>query len=103
MRLAVNKLMKAGEIKTDPLISPVAAVSCGIYAGQPVLDLDYPEDSNADTDMNVVMTQHGGFVEIQGTAEGDEPFTRQQSDQLLGLAEKGIGEIVRKQQEVLGW
>ena len=100
---AFTTLLERKRIKEDPLNGLIASVSVGIYKGEPVLDLDYPEDSNADTDMNVVMTQHGGFVEIQGTAEGDEPFTRQQSDQLLGLAEKGIGEIVRKQQEVLGW
>ena len=100
---AFTTLLERKRIKEDPLNGLIASVSVGIYKGEPVLDLDYPEDSNADTDMNVVMTQHGGFVEIQGPAEGDEPFTRQQSDQLLGLAEKGIGEIVRKQQEVLGW
>ena len=100
---AFTKLLERKRIKEDPLNGLIASVSVGLYKGEPVLDLDYDEDSNADTDMNVVMTQHGGFVEIQGTAEGDEPFTRQQSDTLLGLAEKGIGEIVREQQAVLGW
>ncbi len=100
---AFTKLLERTRIKEDPLNGLIASVSVGLYKGEPVLDLDYDEDSNADTDMNVVMTQHGGFVEIQGTAEGDEPFTRQQSDTLLGLAEKGIGEIVREQQAVLGW
>lgn len=100
---AFSKLLEKGRIKEDPLNGLIASVSVGLYKGEPVLDLDYAEDSNADTDMNVVMTQHGGFVEIQGTAEGDEPFTREQSNSLLGLAEKGIADIVRKQQEVLGW
>lgn len=99
---AFSSLLARKRIKEDPLNGLIASVSVGVYKGEPVLDLDYDEDSNADTDMNVVMTQHGGFVEIQGTAEG-EPFSREQSDALLGLAEKGIGDIVRKQQEVLGW
>ena len=67
-----------------------------------MLDLDYAEESNAGTDMNVVMTQQGGFIEIQGSAEG-APFTREQSDTLLGLAEKGINDIIKAQQSVLGW
>ncbi|MFT0138561.1 ribonuclease PH [Alcanivoracaceae bacterium MT1] len=99
---AFSVLLEKKRIKDDPLNGLIASVSVGMYNNEPVLDLDYPEDSNADTDMNVVMTQHGGFVEIQGTAEG-VPFTREQSDTLLGLAEKGIQDIVRKQQEALGW
>ncbi|KAF0805773.1 ribonuclease PH [Alcanivorax xiamenensis] len=99
---AFSVLLERKRIKEDPLNGLIASVSVGMYNNEPVLDLDYPEDSNADTDMNVVMTQHGGFVEIQGTAEG-VPFTREQSDTLLGLAEKGIQDIVRKQQEALGW
>ena len=67
-----------------------------------MLDLDYPEDSNADTDMNVVMTQHGGFVEVQGTAEADE-FSRDQMNSMMDLAEKGIQELVQLQQQALGW
>ena len=70
LRLAVNKLLKAGAIKRDPLTAHVAAVSCGIYGGQPVLDLDYAEDSAAGTDANFVMTGDGGLIEVQGSAEG---------------------------------
>ena len=78
----------------------VAAVSVGIYNGAPVLDLDYPEDSNCDTDMNVVMTGAGGIVEVQGTAEG-EPFTRQQMNVLTDLAEAGIRQLIAAQQSAL--
>jgi ribonuclease PH len=73
----------------------------GVYAGTPVLDLDYPEDVDCDTDMNVVMTGSGGFVEVQGTAEG-EPFSRKELDALLELAGKGIREIIAKQKTALG-
>ncbi|MBV1883518.1 MAG: ribonuclease PH [Pseudomonadales bacterium] len=99
---ALTHLLDKKRIKDDPLLRLVASVSVGIYKGKPVLDLDYPEDSNAGTDMNVVMTQHGGFVEVQGTAEGDT-FSRQESDALLDIAEKGIKELIIKQQEALGW
>lgn len=99
---AFTKMMEKKQVKLDPLNCLVAAVSVGIYKGQPVLDLDYPEDSACETDMNVVMTQHGGFVEIQGTAEG-KPFHRTEADALLVLAEKGIMELIAKQKEVLGW
>lgn len=99
---ALTYLLNKQAIKNDPLTRLVASVSVGIYKGKPVLDLDYPEDSNAETDMNVVMTQHGGFVEIQGTAEGDT-FCREESDALLDIAEKGIKELITKQQEALGW
>lgn len=96
LRLAVNKLMKAGDIVTDPLIAPVVAVSCGIYAGQPVLDLDYPEDSEAGVDGNFVMTGTGRLIEVQMSAEGST-FSREQMDQLMGLAEKGCAELVAAQ------
>ena len=99
---AVASLQAKGLIEGNPLLQQVAAISVGVYQGVPVLDLDYAEDSTAETDMNVVMTQQGGFIEIQGSAEG-APFTREQSDTLLGLAEKGIGEIIQAQQQVLGW
>lgn len=99
---AFSHLLETKKIKDDPLTGLVGAVSVGVYKDEPVLDLDYAEDSNAGTDMNVVMTQQGGFIEIQGSAEG-APFTREQSDTLLGLAEKGIGEIIQAQQQVLGW
>ncbi|MBO1755974.1 ribonuclease PH [Allobranchiibius sp. CTAmp26] len=84
----------------QPLTGSIAAISVGIVDGQPVLDLDYPEDSTAQTDMNVVMTGAGGFVEVQGTAEG-APFDRSELDSLLALAAGGIEEITRKQQEAL--
>jgi len=85
LRLAVNALMKAGDITSDPLTDHVAAVSCGIYAGQPVLDLDYLEDSDAGTDANFVMTGAGGLVEIQGSAEG-ATFSRDEFNTLMDLA-----------------
>ena len=88
LKLAVQKLMKAGDVLSDPLIDPVAAVSCGVYAGQPVLDLDYPEDSEAGVDGNFVMTGNK-LIEIQMSAEGST-FTRDQMDAMMGLADKGI-------------
>lgn len=97
LRLAVNKLIKAGDIKTDPLISPVAAVSCGIYAGQAVLDLDYPEDSAAGVDGNFVMLGNGQMIETQMSAEG-ATYSRAQMNQLLDLADKGIAELVAAQE-----
>ncbi len=100
LRLAVNKLMKAGDIKTDPLTDHIAAVSCGIYAGQPVLDLDYLEDSDAGTDANFVMTGAGGLVELQGSAEG-ATFSRDEFNILMDLAEKGVGELIAKQKEAV--
>ncbi len=99
---ALTHLLNKKALKEDPLKRLVAAVSVGIYKGQPVLDLDYPEDSNAETDMNVVMTQHGGFVEMQGTAEG-EPFSKEEADAMMDLATKGIEQLVSLQQEVLNW
>ncbi len=97
---ACNKLVASGKIKANPVRDHVAAVSVGIFAGGPVLDLDYPEDSDCDTDMNVVMTGTGGLVEIQGTAEG-EPFTRAQMDGLMDLAVGGIGKLVEAQKAAL--
>lgn len=99
---AINWLLEAKRVKDDPLLGLVGAVSVGVYDGEPVLDLDYAEDSRADTDMNVVMNQQGGFIEIQGSAEA-AAFTREQSATMLALAETGINEIVRKQQHILGW
>ncbi|WP_279479190.1 ribonuclease PH [Aureimonas sp. SK2] len=91
-----------GMVKRDAVLKDhVAAISCGIHGGQPVLDLDYLEDSAAETDANFVMTGRGGIVEIQGTAEG-EPFSRAELDALLGLAEAGIRQLVDKQKAVLG-
>ena len=87
---AVNYLLREKRIAATPLRDPVAAVSVGVYQGVPVLDLDYAEDSACDTDMNVVMTAGGGFVEVQGTAEG-APFSRAEMEAMLDLAQKGIG------------
>ncbi|NOD96561.1 ribonuclease PH [Ruegeria sp. HKCCD6228] len=96
LRLAVNKLMKAGDVISDPLVDPVAAVSCGIYAGQPVLDLDYPEDSEAGVDGNFIITGSGKLIEVQMSAEGSV-FSRAQMDQLMDLAEKGVSELAAAQ------
>jgi ribonuclease PH len=98
--LAVQKLKADGVIESWPIKDYVAAISVGIVDGQPVLDLEYVEDSAADVDMNVVMTGRGAFVEIQGTAEG-EPFDRQELDTLLALAEKGIQQLIMQQKQVL--
>ncbi|WP_447746837.1 ribonuclease PH [Variovorax boronicumulans] len=97
---AVDKLLASGALKTSPIKGHVAAISVGIVDGTPLLDLEYTEDSVCDTDMNVVMTGAGHFVEVQGTAEG-VAFTREEMNLLLGLAEKGIGELVSLQQQAL--
>ena len=96
LKLAVNQLLKKGAIKTDPLTSPVAAISCGIYAGQPVLDLDYPEDSEAGVDGNFIMLGNGQMIEVQMSAEG-ATYSRDQMNQLIDLAELGVGQLVEKQ------
>jgi ribonuclease PH len=96
LRLAVNQLLKAGVITSDPLVDNVAAVSCGLYAGQPVLDLDYPEDSEAGVDGNFVLTGSGKLIEVQMSAEG-ATFSREQMATLLDLAERGVGELVTAQ------
>ena len=98
---AVSFLLREGKLQASPLRDFVAAVSVGVYQGVPVLDLDYVEDSDCDTDMNVVMTGSGGFVEIQGTAEG-APFSRTEMDAMLGLAQSGIAQLVTKQKAALG-
>ena len=98
---AVSKLLANGKISQSPLKQGIAAISVGVYKGTPVLDLDYIEDSDCDTDMNVVMTADGGFVEIQGTAEG-EPFSRDAMNAMLDLATHGISELMQKQKVVLG-
>ena len=100
LALAIEKLMREGELERNPIHGQVAGVSVGIYNGQPILDLDYDEDSEAETDMNVVMNEAGGFVEIQGTAEG-HAFQRGELENLLDLAEEGIRQLVEKQAEVL--
>jgi ribonuclease PH len=97
---AVSTLLNSGKISQNPLKQGVAAISVGVYMGTPVLDLDYIEDSDCDTDMNVVMTADGGFVEIQGTAEG-EPFDRAAMDSMLDLAANGIRELLAKQRQAL--
>jgi len=99
-RDAINHLLKTGVLKQDPIIDSVAAISVGIFQGQPVLDLDYPEDSSCDTDMNVVMTGKGGMIEIQGTAEG-AAFSRTELIELLDLAEQGITELSKLQTQAL--
>lgn len=93
---ACEKLVQEGRLAANPIRDQVAAVSVGIFQGEPVLDLDYPEDSDCDTDMNVVMTGSGGLVEIQGTAEG-EPFSRGQMNTLLDLAEQGVRQLMAAQ------
>lgn len=93
---AVNMLMQRGALKRNPIHGAIAAVSVGIFQGTPVLDLDYAEDSACDTDMNVVMNDGGGFIELQGTAEG-HAFRRDELDALLALAHKGIGELIAAQ------
>ncbi len=97
---AVNVLMQCEKLKRNPIVGAVAAVSVGIWNGVPVLDLDYAEDSSCDTDMNVVMNDGGGFIEIQGTAEG-HAFRREEMDAMMALAEKGIGELVAEQRAAL--
>ena len=97
---AVNTLVRKGTLRDSPVHGQVAAVSVGIWAGQPVLDLDYAEDSDAETDMNVVMNNGGGFIEVQGTAEG-HAFRRHELDELLNLAASGVGRLLALQLEAL--
>ena len=98
---AFNGLVKAGEIERIPLTDQIAAISCGIYKGEAVLDLDYDEDSVADTDANFVLTGSGGIVEVQGTAEG-KPFSEDQFLELMALAKLGIERLTALQRETLG-
>ena len=98
LRLAVNALLKAGVIATDPIVDHVAAVSCGIYAGQPVLDLDYLEDSEAGMDGNFVLTGTGALIEVQMSAEG-AAFSRAQMETLLDMAEAGTAQLIAAQRE----
>ena len=101
LHYAYERLIKDGKLAANPLTGTVAAVSCGLWEGTPVLDLDYPEDSKADADANFVLTGAGGIVEVQGTAEKD-PFTEAQFHELLTLAKKGIGELVGLQKLAIG-
>jgi len=100
LRLAVNKLLKSGMIASNPMVDHVAAVSCGIYAGQPVLDLDYAEDSAAGTDGNFILTGKGRLIEVQMSAEG-ATFSRAEMGELLDLAEAGTAALVAAQQSAL--
>lgn len=97
---AMRVLVENKKIKANPIVSQIAAISVGVYKGVPVLDLDYPEDSNAETDMNVIMNDKGGFIEIQGTAEG-EAFSDEQMMGMLAVARKGIAEIMEAQRTAL--
>ncbi|HKR45633.1 MAG TPA: ribonuclease PH, partial [Paraburkholderia sp.] len=97
---AVSKLLATGRIERSPISDYVAAISVGVYEGVPVLDLDYDEDSQCDTDMNIVMTGSGGMVEVQGTAEG-APFSREELNALLDLAQSGIRALIEKQKAAL--
>lgn len=97
---AVNTLVRKRVLRESPIHGQVAAVSVGIWAGMPVIDLDYKEDSDAETDMNVVMNNGGGFIEVQGTAEG-HAFRRDELDVLLNLAANGVGQLLAKQLEAL--
>ena len=98
---AVNFLIREKRLTATPVREAVAAVSVGVYKGAPVLDLDYAEDSDCDTDMNVVMTEGGGIIEVQGTAEG-EPFSRAEMQAMLDLAQNGITQLITAQRAVLG-
>lgn len=101
LALACRRLVKNGILKTSPILSEVAAVSVGIIEGTAILDLAYAEDSSADVDMNIVCTGRGKFIELQGTAER-EPFTREQMDEMLVLAEKGVNQLFDVQRVALG-
>ena len=100
LALAVKRMLADGRLRKDPLHGQLAAISVGIYRGLPVLDLDYPEDFEAETDMNIVMNDAGGFIEVQGTAEG-HAFRRDEFDAMLVLAEKGINELLAAQTAAL--
>ena len=98
LKLAVKKLLQEGTLTTDPLISPIAAISCGIYAGQPILDLDYSEDSEAGVDGNFIMMGSGNMIETQISAEGST-YSRSQLDELMDLAIKGIKDLIIAQEK----
>jgi len=100
LAIAIQRMQAAGKLKKNPLHGQVAAVSVGIYRGTPVLDLDYPEDSEAETDMNIVMNDAGRFIEVQGTAEG-HAFTDDEFAAMIGLARNGIADIIIAQNEAI--
>ncbi|MFT6732072.1 MAG: ribonuclease PH [Polaribacter sp.] len=97
---AINQMIRKKKIKTNPIKHMIGAVSVGIYKGSPVLDLDYPEDSVAETDMNIVMNEENGFIEIQGTAEG-ATFTQEELTEMMSLGQQGIKEIIEAQKSAL--
>jgi len=97
---AINYMIDKKMLKKSPIVRQVASVSVGVYQGSPVLDLDYPEDSSAETDMNVVMDVNGDFIEVQGTAEG-APFSADEMASMIALAQKGIGELIEHQDQAL--
>ncbi|HEV7546465.1 MAG TPA: ribonuclease PH, partial [Reyranella sp.] len=101
LHCAFERLIKEGKLTASPITGQVAAVSCGLWEGTPVLDLDYPEDSKAQADANFVLTGSGGIVEVQGTAE-EKPFSEPEFMALLMLAKKGIGELTRLQRLAIG-
>jgi ribonuclease PH len=98
---AIRHMQQLGKIRTNPIKQLIASLSVGLYQGEPILDLDYIEDSTAETDMNVVMTEHGGFIEIQGTAENGYHFSQEQLDAMLVLAKEGIQQLTAIQKAVL--
>ncbi|MDX1795547.1 MAG: ribonuclease PH [Hydrogenovibrio sp.] len=100
LSLAIQALLQEGALTENPLIQNVASVSVGVYQGTPVLDLDYAEDSNAETDMNLVMTEDGRFIEVQGTAEA-EPYSLEEMNAMIGLGAKGIQQLIEKQKALL--
>jgi ribonuclease PH len=100
LSIAMNRLCRKNQLKRNPVHGQIAAVSVGIYRGTPVLDLDYKEDSQAETDMNIVMNDAGRFIEVQGTAEG-HAFDRSEFDALLELASKGVDEILKAQLDAI--
>jgi len=97
---AINHLLETGAVKKNPIVNSIASVSVGVYKGTPVLDLDYDEDSSAETDMNVVMDGNGQFIEVQGTAE-EAPFSMEEMQQMLALAQQGITNLIEHQREAL--
>lgn len=100
LAMAVNRLIQSGKISESPIINPIASISVGIYQGEPILDLNYTEDSNAETDMNVVMDSAGQFIEIQGTAE-ESPYSMEELQKMLALAQSGIAQLIKMQQQAL--
>ena len=101
LAMAIKYLKSEGVIKTDPLLKQAAAISVGLFQNTPVLDVDYPEDSKGEADMNVVMSSDGGFIEVQGTGE-ERPMTRVELDEMMRLAEKGCMELFEMQRKAIG-